>query len=615
MARPSWPPAAGAAGAATRPTPHRPTRRLANHSPVVPARKRSSSWSSSSSPTSAWSAFPTPGNRPSSRTSRRPGRSSPTTPSRPSPRTSASSTSASTARSWSPTFPGSSKGPTWARGWASDFCATSRGPSSSSTSSTSRRIRAGTRVEDFRVIMKELEAFSPEVAARPQILAANKVDLLGADKSRLVRLRRMASRKKIPLFAISALKKEGLKPLVEAVARTLDELAGDGRAPGRSAGRLMETIGLFGGTFDPIHLGHLRAAAEVRRLARLDRILFIPSYIPPHKAGGGAAPAADRLRMVELACRRRAGFEVSPIEVEARGKSYSIRTLRKIRALSPAARLFFIVGIDAFLDIGTWHEYEKVLAECLFIVTGRPGFELERAAGRSRRAPPRRDRTAGRGREPGRCRPAPLPHHPRPHPGPGRVLDGRPGPGPSRRIPRGARAPRGGRLYPGTSTLSRSLEAMPEEKKKRFTKRSLPAEVRLAVEAALGRKAEDLCVLDLRELASFTDFFLDRPRELVPAERRRRRGDRSGAQAGRPPAAQRRGPRVGRLGPARLRLVRRPHLFPGRPGPLRPRKTLGRRAPPRLLNRPGPPAGGIGAQGLTSRYRIVIVLGRFRRCA
>ena len=81
-------------------------------------------------------------------------------------------------------------------------------------------------VEDFRVIMKELEAFSAEVAARPQILAANKVDLLGADRTRLVRLRRMAARKKIPLFAISALKREGLKPLVEAVARTLEGLAG-----------------------------------------------------------------------------------------------------------------------------------------------------------------------------------------------------------------------------------------------------------------------------------------------------------------------------------------------------------------------------------------------------
>jgi nicotinate-nucleotide adenylyltransferase len=143
----------------------------------------------------------------------------------------------------------------------------------------------------------------------------------------------------------------------------------------------METIGLFGGTFDPIHLGHLRAAAEVRRLARLDRILFIPSFLPPHKAPATGASPADRLRMVELACRRRKGFEASPIEVEAREKSYSILTLRKVRALSPAARLFFILGVDAFLDIGTWREYEKVLEECLFIVMGRPGFELDRARG------------------------------------------------------------------------------------------------------------------------------------------------------------------------------------------------------------------------------------------
>lgn len=143
----------------------------------------------------------------------------------------------------------------------------------------------------------------------------------------------------------------------------------------------MKTIGLYGGTFDPIHFGHLRAAAEVRRRARLDRVLFIPSYLPPHKTSGGSAPPADRLRMVELACRRRAGFEASPIEVEAREKSYSILTLRKVRALSPGARLFFIVGIDAFLDIGTWHQHEKVLEECFFIVTARPGFELDRARG------------------------------------------------------------------------------------------------------------------------------------------------------------------------------------------------------------------------------------------
>jgi nicotinate-nucleotide adenylyltransferase len=141
----------------------------------------------------------------------------------------------------------------------------------------------------------------------------------------------------------------------------------------------METIGLFGGTFDPIHCGHLRAAAEVRRLARLDRILFIPSSLPPHKAAGGAAPAEDRLRMVEIACRRRAGFEASPLEIEARGPSYSIRTVRRVKRLWPRSRAFFIVGADAFLEIGTWHEYEKVLRECVFLVTGRPGYRLERA--------------------------------------------------------------------------------------------------------------------------------------------------------------------------------------------------------------------------------------------
>jgi nicotinate-nucleotide adenylyltransferase len=142
---------------------------------------------------------------------------------------------------------------------------------------------------------------------------------------------------------------------------------------------MIETIGLFGGTFDPIHLGHLQAAAEVRRRARLDRVLFIPSYLPPHKKSGAVASAADRLRMVELACRRRTGFEASAIEVEAREKSYSILTLRKLRVLAPEARLFFILGVDAFLDIGTWREYHRVLEECYFIVTGRPGFDLGRA--------------------------------------------------------------------------------------------------------------------------------------------------------------------------------------------------------------------------------------------
>ncbi|HYA48116.1 MAG TPA: nicotinate-nucleotide adenylyltransferase, partial [Burkholderiales bacterium] len=144
---------------------------------------------------------------------------------------------------------------------------------------------------------------------------------------------------------------------------------------------MRERIGLFGGTFNPIHLGHLKAAAEVRAAFGLGRVLFIPSYIPPHKTSPDIASAADRFRMVELACDGREGFVASALEVEARERSYSIVTLAKVKGLYPEAWTFFILGIDAFLEIGTWHEYDRVLDECLFIVTDRPGFDLESASG------------------------------------------------------------------------------------------------------------------------------------------------------------------------------------------------------------------------------------------
>jgi nicotinate-nucleotide adenylyltransferase len=143
---------------------------------------------------------------------------------------------------------------------------------------------------------------------------------------------------------------------------------------------MTERMGLFGGTFDPIHLGHLRAAREVLERCRLDRILFVPSFIPPHKERKGMAPARDRLRMVELACAGEPRFAASSIEVDAGGKSYSVLTLERIRGLYPGARVFFILGIDAFLEIGTWREHERVLDESLFIVMTRPGARLEDAA-------------------------------------------------------------------------------------------------------------------------------------------------------------------------------------------------------------------------------------------
>jgi len=138
-------------------------------------------------------------------------------------------------------------------------------------------------------------------------------------------------------------------------------------------------IGIFGGTFDPIHAGHLWAAEAVRSRFGLDRVLFVPSNIPPHKRRPSVAPARARLAMVDLAVRGRRGFEANSLEARSRSTSYSVVTLAKIRKLYPGALLFFILGADAFLEIKTWREWRKVLDQCLLIVMTRPGTSLRTA--------------------------------------------------------------------------------------------------------------------------------------------------------------------------------------------------------------------------------------------
>jgi len=140
-----------------------------------------------------------------------------------------------------------------------------------------------------------------------------------------------------------------------------------------------ERIGVFGGTFNPVHAGHVRAAAVIRARFGLDRVLFVPSFLPPHKDTSEIAPPADRMAMVALALRRFRHLVASPIEIEAGGTSYSIVTLDRIGRSCPGARIFFIVGADAFRDIETWREWRRVLERCLFIVTTRPGSRLAEA--------------------------------------------------------------------------------------------------------------------------------------------------------------------------------------------------------------------------------------------
>ena len=138
-------------------------------------------------------------------------------------------------------------------------------------------------------------------------------------------------------------------------------------------------IGLFGGTFDPIHWGHLRSAEEVREAYGLDRILFIPTSKPPHKRGQTSTSARDRLAMVRLAVARNPNFRVSTVEINRPGVSYSVDTLRYFAARNPGKHAYyFILGLDAFREIGTWKEFKKVFPLCNFIVTSRPGSSKSR---------------------------------------------------------------------------------------------------------------------------------------------------------------------------------------------------------------------------------------------
>jgi nicotinate-nucleotide adenylyltransferase len=132
-------------------------------------------------------------------------------------------------------------------------------------------------------------------------------------------------------------------------------------------------VGILGGTFDPIHLAHLRAAEELREAERLDEIRFVPSAVPPHKEGPGITPAAHRLRMVELAVAREPGFRVWPVELQRPGPSYSVDTLRALRAeVGAATRIVFALGRDAFADFPTWKDPADICALCDIVVLTRP---------------------------------------------------------------------------------------------------------------------------------------------------------------------------------------------------------------------------------------------------
>src|SRR3989338_5638094 len=134
-------------------------------------------------------------------------------------------------------------------------------------------------------------------------------------------------------------------------------------------------IGILGGTFNPIHFGHLILAEEACFKLKLDKLIFVPAFLPPHKEVEPDINPRHRLNMVKTAIEDNARFEVSTFEIDSRKKSYSIETLKEFRRVQGAdAQLFFITGSDSLKDLFSWKEISEIFKISRFIVANRPGY-------------------------------------------------------------------------------------------------------------------------------------------------------------------------------------------------------------------------------------------------
>jgi len=136
-------------------------------------------------------------------------------------------------------------------------------------------------------------------------------------------------------------------------------------------------LGLLGGSFNPVHNGHLTIARQTREALGLDQILFIPTNHPPHKPNDNLAPAQDRYEMVRLATASDPTLAISDVEIRRPGISYSIDTIRLLhQGYAAQTQLFFLIGLDAFLDFSSWREPPALLELCPFVVLSRPGLSF-----------------------------------------------------------------------------------------------------------------------------------------------------------------------------------------------------------------------------------------------
>ena len=157
-------------------------------------------------------------------------------------------------------------------------------------------------------------------------------------------------------------------------------------------------LGVLGGTFDPVHFGHLDAGDAAQSALGLDEVRLIPSHDPPHRDVDPRASAFHRFALVSLAIAARPSWRVSDVEVARPGASYSVDTLRALHAEGwSAAQIFFILGSDAFAEIATWRQFPDVLDAAQFVVVARPGVTLDEALSRTPQLRPRMRQPADAG--------------------------------------------------------------------------------------------------------------------------------------------------------------------------------------------------------------------------
>lgn len=137
-------------------------------------------------------------------------------------------------------------------------------------------------------------------------------------------------------------------------------------------------IGIMGGTFDPVHYGHLVTAQEAHYSFGLDKVIFMPTGIPPHKTREDILEASQRYVMTVMATADNEAFEVSNLEVKKTSPSYTVETLTTLRRIYPTSEFYFITGADAILEILTWKEPEKVVTLTKFVAATRPGYSLDK---------------------------------------------------------------------------------------------------------------------------------------------------------------------------------------------------------------------------------------------